>query len=168
MSGEAGGSIQSTYYHIRFSSGVMVSVEEPPHIEGEERNLNYVSDYFESENKHYIDKLNKLKPSLDALFNQLVAGHDLPILKLDLEASFFNGVIIEDTEKIQAYYDDNEQIESWLKNQTTPKMDLNWSFHNESFETINISITVNKRVLRSVINRIQSSILELFDSDHSD
>ena len=165
MSGEAGSSIQSEYYHIQYTSGVSVSVAEPPWIEGEDRNQDYTAEYFESENKHYIDKLNKVKPALDKLFHEIVATKEIPLFKYDSEAFFFFGVIIEDMQDIEPSSEDDEQIETWLKDQTQPKMDLNWSFYDDRFETINISITVNQRVLRSKIKIIQSAVQEIFNAD---
>lgn len=162
MSGEAGAAIQSDYYHIQFSSGVMVSVAEPPWIEGEERDHDYTAAYFESENKRYINKLNEVKPELDALFNQVVATQELPILKHNSESFFFFGVVLEDTKEIEVNAEDNEQIESWLNDQTEPEMDLNLTFYTDRMESINLSITVNQRVLRSKTNAIQGKIQNLF------
>ena len=102
---------------------------------------------------------------MDKLFHEIVATKEIPLFKYDSEAFFFFGVIIEDMQDIEPSSEDDEQIETWLKDQTQPKMDLNWSFYDDRFETINISITVNQRVLRSKIKIIQSAVQEIFNAD---
>ena len=162
MSGQAGASIQSEYYQLNFTSGVYVSVAEPPWIEGEERNRDYTAEYFEQENKHFENILRKVKPALDEIFNRVFNNNDLPILKFDSEAQIVGGVIIEDTEDYESDSSNDQFIKDWIRGQEHPKIDLNWEFVTGQIEQIHLRVTVNERVLRSDINKLQAEILQLF------
>ena len=85
MSGQAGSTIYSTYYMLNYSSGVSVSPATPPNWYWE-KNGDYTTLFFATENKFYNDKLKAIQPELDILFNNLIRNSNLPILPFDINA----------------------------------------------------------------------------------
>jgi hypothetical protein len=163
MSGEAGASLQSTYYVIHYLSGMMVSVAEPPQIEGEEYH-DYTAEYFESENKQYEIVLKQLKANLDELFDELVQTGSLFLLPLDLNAHYSRATIIEDVPTQETDASAEMQLKDWLNGQEDPKLLLSFDFYTKNHKRIEIQLTVSQRILRTRINELQEKISDIFQS----
>ncbi len=160
MSGEAGASARSKYFQIYFSSGMTVSVAMPPDVED---NSNYISEYFKEADKPFKEKLSTVLPELDLFFEKAIPQYDLPILPFDGKANHVSGIIIEDTEEYKNSVYDEHQAKNWFSNTKKPKAYLSFSFSTHTFSKITLTITIHKRILRSQLNRIVESVLEIFD-----
>lgn len=160
MSGEAGASIQSEFYHIQYSSGISVSVAEPPQIEGVEPR-DHTADFFESENKFYKNKLNEIRYQLDALFLKLISEKKLPLIPFDLNAHYSEAAIIEDTDQFITNQFAQKELEKRLAVNSTI-LSVAWDFTTGNFERIEISITTLSQIRRSQLMQIQSEILKFF------
>jgi len=162
MSGEAGARLQSTYYSIYYASGMMVSIEEPPYIEGEEQR-NYTAEYFESENKVYENKLDKLKNKLDKLFMNFIEGEQLPIVPYDQNSHFSLVAIVEDKNDQVVDTRAEQELINWINQQSKPKLFISFSSHTAKFRRIELSFTVSKRITRTQLDGIQKEVLDLFN-----
>jgi len=161
MSGEAGAGMQSTHYYIYYSSGMTVSVAEPTFDEEEEQR-DYTAEYFESENKVYQEKLEKLKGKLDAVFSKFIKQKNLPLLECDQNAHYSVAAIIENTDKHETNLIEERELESLLSQQTQVKLLISWSFNTANFQQLSLSITTSERVGRKKINNLEKAIVSLF------
>ncbi|GAA4277482.1 hypothetical protein [Aquimarina mytili] len=160
MSGEAGAIGNSTYLQIYYSSGMTVSLAMPPDPESDSH---YISNYFKEANKPFENKLKMVLPKLDTSIAALIQEHNLPIVPYDTNADYIEGVIIEDTNEHKIDQLAEQRAKNWFVNTNKPKAFLSFSFFTKEFSKITLSITVDKRILRSQLHKLRDEVLLVFE-----
>ena len=146
MSGEAGATLASTYYVLFVGSGVRVSLAIEPGGTGRDS-----GEWFAHASAPYRIWLERARPELDRLFEQVVGSQRLPLAPVGAPGEEIDGAVIEPDDQAGRHF------RRHFRGRPCP-VRVNGAGRLGGFRSLTLQLQVSDRVPRAELDRLLASV----------